>query len=397
MNNEFKCDLRPLSNELNFLLELLKAEREINVNLAENHWLKDIDWELFLQLVEHHRCYPLIYNKLKQFDEILIPPHVMQILNNEYRKNTIKMLQLSGEMEQVDKLFQKNQIRALFLKGPAIAYELFGDISLRMSKDLDILVPEKDLDEIEILLLNIGYEKEELPTVLNEIKWRYRHIAYFHPQKKIQIEIHWRLNPRSMKEPTFEELWERKQISSLTKHSISFLGKEDLFLYLIVHGARHGWFRLRWLKDIDQIVRNRVDYKKFIQLAKKYGQKHLVGQALLLSKQLFNTPLDKDVQGLTGKKCSAVLAKKAMLYIQDMVQLHVNPKPRQLEKSYKSYIFSTNSKRQKLMFIMLSFYPNSLDEKTLKLPKNIHFLYFILRPFLLAWRRIKKPVLQSKQ
>ena len=29
-----------------------------------------------------------------------------------------------------------------------------------------------------------------------------------------------------------------------------YLGNEDLLSYLADHGARHGWFRPRWLMDI---------------------------------------------------------------------------------------------------------------------------------------------------
>ena len=55
-----------------------------------------------------------------------------------------------------------------FLKGPVIAHEIYGDISLRTSKDLDILVQEIDLEKAEGLLFSLGYKREEVPTILNE-------------------------------------------------------------------------------------------------------------------------------------------------------------------------------------------------------------------------------------
>ncbi|NGY75652.1 nucleotidyltransferase family protein [Bacillus megaterium] len=83
-----------------------------------------------------------------------------------------------------------------------------------MSKDLDILVREEGLERTESILFSLGYEKEEISTVLNEKKWRGHHIAYYHPNKKIQVEVHWRLHPRPMKKASFEELWSRKRESS---------------------------------------------------------------------------------------------------------------------------------------------------------------------------------------
>ena len=52
--------------------------------------------------------------------------------------------------------------------------------------------------------------------------------------KKNKLEIHWRLNPGPGKEPNFSELWERKRISILTKNYLYFLGREDLFLFLVI-------------------------------------------------------------------------------------------------------------------------------------------------------------------
>ena len=82
-------------------------------------------------------------------------------------------------------------------------------------------------------------------SVLNDWKWRHHHVTYFHPQKKIKLEIHWRLNPGPAKEPSFRRImgWKRIRVL-LTSYPVYFLGREDLFLFLVSHGARHGWSRL---------------------------------------------------------------------------------------------------------------------------------------------------------
>lgn len=396
MEHKLRINYKPKSKELSFLLGLLKAKEKINVDSNESMSLKDLDWDHFLELVNHHRCCPLVYSKLKNMEKGLIPSHIIKALYQEYKKNTFKMLQLTGEMEQVNKLFEEKHVPLLSLKGPPIAYDLFGDISLRMSKDLDILVPEKDLEKTDRILLSLGYEKEEIPTLLNEIKWRHHHIAYYHPEKKILIEIHWRLHPRSLKGANFEELWCRKRKSPLTNHPIYFMGREDLLLYLISHGSRHGWFRLRWLKDIDQMVRsNNIDYERFKLLTIKYRQEHLVGQAFQLANTLLGTPLYEEIRKFTVTRRAKSLANKAIPYIDEMVQFHMDPMPIELAKSYKSYLFSIKTKRQKIMYFIILFYPKPLDEKTVRLPKNLYFLYFLLRPFLLFWRKLKKTVLMK--
>ena len=54
-------------------------------------------------------------------------------------------------MEQVSKWFIENEISTLF-KGPALAHDLYGDVSLRTSCDLDILIPINQLEKAERIL-----------------------------------------------------------------------------------------------------------------------------------------------------------------------------------------------------------------------------------------------------
>ena len=144
------------------------------------------------------------------------------------------MLYLCNEMEQINKICKDKQIPLLFLKGPVLAFELYGDISLRTSSDIDILVPINKLEKAENVLMELGFIKDDyIETILNDWKWRHHHVTYIHPKKEVKVEIHWRLNPGPGKEPSFQELWSRKRISLVTTNPIYFLGKEDLFLFLV--------------------------------------------------------------------------------------------------------------------------------------------------------------------
>ncbi|WP_258831553.1 nucleotidyltransferase domain-containing protein [Peribacillus frigoritolerans] len=401
-------DLSIMPKELLLLLQIINLEKGKDTEKIIDKYFIDIDWELFLELARHHRIYPLVYSKLKILDNKTIPLYVIQTLYQEYKENTYYMLKLSGEMERVSKLFTENNIRLLFLKGPAIAAEIYGDISLRTSKDLDILIPITDLIEVEKLLLNCGYVKEEIDPDLTKKKWGSYHVSYYHSQKKIQIEIHWRLFRAPAKEPSFNELWKRKRVSLLTSYPVYFFGKEDLFFYLVTHGAKHGWFRLRWLADIDQIIRERNITNGNYSLLKKYQRHYLVGQALILTSQLFATPIHDEILSLTKEKRSRKLAKLAIFYIVEMSYLNINQlskesmanyykfnpfsKKSNLMKSYllKLYEFSVRTNIQKFFYILGLLNPSSADVKTLKLPKSLYFLYFPLRPFLIFWRKTRR-------
>lgn len=394
MHNHYELNVNHVPKELKLQLEIMGRGSAEELRTIDKDWFINIDWDKFLELAFHHRVYSFIYPKMKEMDKGLIPAHVLQTLHQYFKMNTFQMLYLSAEMEKISKLFSENQIRLLFLKGPVLAADLYGDISLRASKDLDVLVPIGDLERVHTLLLKQGYVKEEdFSTVLNEWKWRRHHVTYSHPEKGIELEIHWRLHPGPCKEPRFNELWERRRVSSITSYPVYFLGREDLFSFLVVHGTRHGWSRLRWLTDIDQIVRQGLDWKSLSKLLKKYQCMHLAGQALTLSSQLLGTPMAGDMLALALRKYSGELAQSAIFYLENMVNLHTDPVPEEASRYHGRYLFLLKTNSQKFLFILSFLYPYPEDAEILPLPKQLHLLYFPLRPILWIWRKTRKHAL----
>lgn len=391
MGSVWNLNVAELTKELKLLLLFMKRESEGNKLSYSEELFIDMDWNLFLELTRHHRVYPYIFNQVKHIDSSLIPSFVIQELRQEYQRNTFHMLRLSGEMEHFCKLLSDHEIQVLLLKGPALAVDFYGDLSKRTCSDLDVLISIDNLEKTHDLLVKIGYVKDEyFPTVLNDWKWRHHHMTYFHPHKKIKLEIHWRLNPGPSFEPTFRELWERKRLSTLTSSPVYMLGYEDLFVFLVSHGARHGWSRLRWLLDMDRIVRVYGDWGNLGALLKKYQVRHVGGQALILASELLGTPIPKELRPLAAGKRPKRLAQDALFYCKQMINLHKEPLPDDVAKYHKRHIFSLMSFQLKLLYGLSVLYPYPMDVEILPLPRNLHFLYFPLRPFLWAWRKTRK-------
>jgi hypothetical protein len=391
MEKPSTLELQQLPQELMLLLAFMKLSDDETGFKYHQELFADVNWGRFLQLAMHHRVYPLLYTRLKNADERWIPLRVIQTLHQEYRRNTLQMLKLSAEMDHISKQLSAHNIRSLQLKGPVLAADLYGDISLRTSVDLDILIPIKRLDDAEELLKKSGYIKHEyIQTIMNDWKWRHHHLDFYHPEKHIKLELHWRLNPGPGKEPGFEELWSRRRVSSLTSHPIHFLGKEDLFFFLVSHGARHGWSRLRWLVDIDRLSKQITNWKNLRLLLEKYQNTQTGGQALLLTSELLHTKLNEESITLTGGNRPKRLAQDTLFYLQQMVNLHSDPVPRIVASYHKRYLFSIMSFQQKIWFMLSILHPYPKDSEILALPRKLHFLYFPLRPFLWTWRKVIK-------
>lgn len=76
-----------------------------------------------------------------------------------------------------------------------------------------------------------------------------------HSRTRIMIEPHWRLvnNPRLLPSETLCAAAE-KGSDEIAGAVIRTLHPDDLFAYLCVHGTACGWFRLKWLADLNALI-----------------------------------------------------------------------------------------------------------------------------------------------
>lgn len=395
MTHEFERYTAGFPQELKLMLSMIRSDLTALPREDVETLVQGTDWQLFLQLAYHHRLYSVLYLKIKDLDSAMIPAAVVDNLRQQYTANTFRMLHLTAEMEQVCGAFRERGIRNITLKGPALAHDLYGDISLRTSKDLDILIPFNDVESAEQILETLGYVSKEgkRTATVRSWKWREHHICYIHPVKRTQVEIHWRLNPDSGRETEFELLWKRSRFSTYTQTPVRMLEREDLWAYLVTHGARHGWFRLRWLLDIDQMIRYMpLDVKKVERRLKSEGRLSIGSQALRLASVLLDTPLEQEYLALLAshERAGKRLAEHGVLFMNEMME-----SPADL-KSYRSYLFALRSTKQKLFFFIERLYPSTWDVDQLPLPRSLYFLYFPLRPFLWFWRRIRRNTMTER-
>lgn len=378
-----------LPDELRALLQLVHVEGNADIPNLDDHF----DWNIFLEFVLHHRLFPGLASNLKKTSAAEIPEITYSQLQNWHHSNTFQMLHLTAEMERLNRCLYDNHIPVLFLKGPVLAKALYSDLSLRTSSDLDLLVPMNQLENVEELLKEMGYLKDDyIESVLNDWKWRHHHITFYHHEKKVKCEVHWRLNPGPGKEPNFNSLWKRRQSLTFTEFPICYLGNEELFFFLVTHGARHGWSRLRWLVDIDRLIKKQLDWMQVKALFKKYHHLSLAGQALLLANQLLDTKIQEATQVIALNPKSWRLANDALFYMKRMIHLHNDPVPEDVSHYHKQHLISLMSFQQKALFYLSFLFPFPEDAQYLSLPKKLHFLYFPLRPFIWMMRKRKSRV-----
>lgn len=391
MNIDWDLDVQDFPVELKLLLELMETDTETEAKSIAELSSRQIDWKSFYSLTRHHRVYPTIHERLNQDQPLGLPAGMVQQLSLDYSRNALMMLQLSGKMKQVSEALDDHGIYALQLKGPALAEVLYGSLSRRTSKDLDILVHPDQIEQAELVLEQLGYVKtQEVSRVLSDWKWRHNHESFTHAETGIEIELHWRLNGDAGAEPSFYELWIRRQTLEFAGTSVHMLSNEDLMFYLTAHGARHAWFRLRWLADIDRLARMDLDWEKLTVLLRRYKCTHLVGQALILSAAMLNTPISREMAPLMSTDRPQDLARRVLIFIREKVSLCPEPESELLAQVYRNYLFSLRTPGQKAIFLARKMAPDTWDTQTIPLPRSLRFLYYPLHPFLLLHRRIQR-------
>ena len=370
--------------EFELLIKILNGSKVT----FKNSLMERVNWNEFLRLAIYHKVYPQVYKGLSQQSFEYIPDFVRKELHQSFLLNTIRMLSLVNEIEQVTLLFMQYNIPSIMLKGPLLSHELYNDLSSRTSNDIDLLIELNDLDKVTQLLVSVGYKiKYQPPRLLKDWKVRNHHVEFFHEEKNCEIEVHWRLHPGPSKEPSFAELWEKKEQTTITSTPIYHLGKEHLLYYLLSHGARHGWFRIRWITDVLCLLKQSINFEREWVVLKENQSLILFYQFINLVEKLGLT--DSPPVTYKSKKKAKTLAEKAYVFIKEGINID-HPPTKDWDVYAKRYLFQIKPFSQKCKFLIRKLYANSWDAEMLPLPQYLHFLYLPLRPIIWVWKQLIK-------
>ena len=103
----------------------------------------DLDWAEYIRLVDRHRTPALSWAALKRIPDLKIPPSAVQQLQKRSDACRMQAIRNSLLLAEVLKLFARAAIPAMPLKGPILSYDLYADVGLRHSKDLDIALSRR--------------------------------------------------------------------------------------------------------------------------------------------------------------------------------------------------------------------------------------------------------------
>jgi len=272
--------------------------------------LDSLDWAYLARLAELNGMRPIFYRGLC----IIVPPHdVPEALLSPLRTfafdNATRNLWLAAEVLNICDGLKKQGIAAIPFKGPTLSSWAYGELGLRESSDLDLIVRQANLVETITFLRSQGYRPRNEPATQSQSKLL-RYHAFNKPDSGISLDLQ-----LSLEGPHFSfaldrnELWNRAEPRNFAGGTVLSFSAEDHLMLLCVHGVKDLWVQVKWVCDIAGLINNgpEIDFHLMLDRAKRLRSQRMLLLGLLLAHRFFGARLPEAVLDLALRN-SAVVA-----------------------------------------------------------------------------------------
>jgi len=348
------------------------------------------DWMEYIRLVDRHRLPALSWAALKRVPGLWIPESAKQELQKRSETCRMQAVRHCLFLAEALRCFNRAGIPAMPLKGPILSTELYGDVGLRQSHDLDLAVSPKDLSRAQACLEEIGWSIDPFYFPLTPRQWESFlqhewHIGFKRSPGANQLELHWRTAWNSPN--LIDARWARSISSVWQGCSYQAMNRIDQILYLCEHGGGHLWFRAKWLGDLARIhAQGQVDWEAALAEARSTGQERAVLACLRLLETAYSLPLPT-LPGDPWKDLPSLLIAmplRALTNSKELTDLSIRAMPweRLRMNRYQRQLLPRITWRESLSGLAYC----RQDFKILRLPDRFFRAYALLRPILWAWR-----------
>jgi hypothetical protein len=178
-----------------------------------------------------------------------------------------------------------------------VAVSVYGDLALRQFNDLDLVVRLEHLSKSVQVMASAGFRMlpEGRPET-RRVRTQFHHATFQAPDQSHYVDLHWQLagDLEQAFSPEIEKVWSRCETLQLPHGPVSTMCREDLFLALCYHGAKHRWGLLKWLVDVAELLRgaDRWDWSRIAEMTvNRPGAGASASLAMLLAHELLGAPI----------------------------------------------------------------------------------------------------------
>lgn len=346
-----------------------------------------LDWRYLVENARQHGLIPLLHRNLSAVPSD-VPSEEFARIRQEAMENSRSVLYLVTQLRIILRRFQEENLPVLAFKGPLLAEQAYGEISLRQAGDLDLLIERREFNRARSILESLGFQMAPPLTATQQNAHLGFHceIQFMRDNRFTVVDLHWSLTPKAFPFVlNTEELMSRAQSVSLAGVTLKTFGLEDLILFQSIHGAKHYWQRLEWISSLAEVIRSnpQIHWQCLIERARVARGVRILGLGLHLAQRVGEVEIPRSV--FNGIDEDGTMKKIAGERLAELF----TPQRREYRsmKAVRENLKIMDRKRDVVASLVRAlFVPTVSDWETVTLPGSLHLLYYVFRPFRLGAR-----------
>jgi hypothetical protein len=255
----------------------------------------DLDWTWLVEQALSHGLGALLCRHLTEMPGDLLPDDIALAATAYSRDQASFTAVAVAELAELVDALAASGIQVLPFKGPVFGAQAYGDPSLRVFGDLDLLIAAKDVIAALAVLERFGYRSDVADLSPRRLRdyHRYNGQDALFATGRMPVEPHWAFAPRTLS-MAFDPmpLWARAGRIAVNGRSLPCVAPEDALLIACLNGGKEQWTRLSWIADVAALMQGHVlDWTTILERAEASGLRRMVLLGARLAERLLDTAL----------------------------------------------------------------------------------------------------------
>lgn len=352
---------------------------------------RGIDHQALISLAAGHGVRPCLLDCLGELSWENVPDDAQADLEHFRQSHLLKSLNLAGELHRLVVSLSDRSIPFVAFKGPTLALALYGSLAGREYNDVDVIVPERRIDDAEDAIGTMGYASPQGDrTFRRAFLASQRQYAFIRADDGAAIDLHWGFCGTHVPFPVApDEIWDDPALLSVGGREVPVLSAPNLALLLAGHGTKENWAMLKWVSDFARLIdRHRtLDWETLHARAQARG----CGDAVLLGCAMAEELLDvAGPQALASRIAGSDRVRKRTAAMAGTMRQGLPPPA--LVEHFADLLLCDRPIDRVRGALKLAFTPTAGDYEAMRLPPALWSAYYASRPCRLAFRTAARRV-----